>query len=425
MLDRNFVLANADAVALNCKNRGVDLDIARFVEIETERRKTDQALQDAQRTSNALASAKDLSVDQKREKGRELRELRESLKAKLDTLQADADALLLRVPNMTHPDSPVGRDDKDNKEIDRNAVPIPTYAFPVRDHVALGELHGILDTEGGSKVAGPGFYFLKGDGARLELALQNFAVEFLAKRGYVPHITPDLARDSVMQGTGFTPRGNETNTYRIEGEDLSLIATSEITLCGLYQDTILDEADLPIRIAGVSHCFRTERAAGRATRGLYRVHQFTKVEMVVIATPDQSEEIHRELLANERAVFDALELPYRVLDICTGDLGGAAYRKYDLEAWMPGRGNGGEFGEVTSTSNCTDFQARRLNIRYRRGPKDKPNFVHTLNGTGIALGRAMVAILENNQEADGSVRLPKVLHAFMGQDRLVPRAPKA
>lgn len=425
MLDRNFVLANAEAVALNCRNRGVDVDVSRFVEIETDRRRTDQALQDAQRESNALASAKDLSVEQKREKGRELRERRESLKTKLDALQAEADALLLRIPNMTHPDSPVGRDDKDNKEIDRNAVPAPSFAFKPRDHVALGDLHGIIDTEGGSKVAGPGFYFLKGDGARLELALQNFAVDFLARRGYVPHITPDIARDSILQGTGFAPRGTETNTYRIEEHDLSLIATSEITLCGLYQDAILDEADLPIRIAGVSHCFRTERAAGRATRGLYRVHQFTKVEMVVIATPDQSEEMHRELLANERAVFDALELPYRVLDICTGDLGGAAYRKYDLEAWMPGRGEGGEFGEVTSTSNCTDYQARRLNIRYRRAPKDKPLFVHTLNGTGIALGRAMIAILENNQEADGSVRLPKALHAFMGKDRLAPPPAKA
>lgn len=425
MLDRNFVLANADAVAANCRNRGVDVDLARFVELEAERRRADQALQDAQRESNALAAAKDLTVDQKREKGRELRERREALKLRVDALQAEADTLLLRVPNMTHPESPIGRDDKDNKEIDRNGVPHPSFAFATRDHVALGDHLGIIDTEGGSKVAGPGFYFLKGDGARLELALQNFAVEFLAKRGWIPHITPDMARDTILQGTGFTPRGAETNTYRVEDHELSLIATAEITLCGLYQDTILEEAELPIRIAGISHCFRTERAAGRATRGLYRVHQFTKVEMVAITTPEESEAMHRELLKNERDIFDALELPYRVLDICTGDLGGAAYRKYDLEAWMPGRGQGGEFGEVTSTSNCTDFQARRLNIRYRKGPKDRPLFAHTLNGTGIALGRAMVAILENNQQADGSVRLPKVLQAFMGQDAIVPRAKRA
>ena len=421
MLDRNFILAHLADVAANCRNRGVEVDLERFAAIDAERKKTDQALQDAQREANALAAAKELSVDQKREQGRVLRDRRETLKAALETLQTETDALLLRIPNMTHPDSPTGRDDKDNKEIDRNAIPAPTFDFVPRDHVALGDLLGIIDTEGGSKVAGPGFYFLKGDGSRLELALQNFAVEFLAKRGYVPHITPDMARDSILQGTGFTPRGAETNTYRIEDHDMSLIATAEITLCGLYQDTILDEAELPIRIAGVSHCFRTERAAGRATRGLYRVHQFTKVEMVVIATPEQSEAVHAELLANERAIFDALELPYRVLDICTGDLGGAAYRKYDLEAWMPGRGQGGEFGEVTSTSNCTDYQARRLNIRYRKSPKDKPIFAHTLNGTGIALGRAMVAILENNQLADGSVRLPQVLQNFMGQTHIVPR----
>lgn len=422
MLDRAYILAHADNVAENCRNRGVDVDVAAFVSAETARRAADKALQEAQAAANALASAKDLSVDRKREQGKALREKREALKAEADRLAAEADALLIRIPNLTHPESPIGRDDKDNKEIARNAVPIPAFDFKPRDHVALGDLHGIIDTEGGSKVAGPGFYFLKGDGALLELALQNFAVNFLAQRGYVPHITPDIARDSVLMGTGFVPRGNETNTYHIEETELSLIATSEITLCGLYQDTILDAKDLPIRIAGVSHCFRTERAAGRATRGLYRVHQFTKVEMVVIAPPENSEALHRELLANERDIFDALEIPYRVLDICTGDLGAAAYRKYDLEAWMPGRGDGGEFGEITSTSNCTEFQARRLNIRYRTGPKEKPLYAHTLNGTAIALGRAMIAILENNQRADGTIAVPKVLRPLLGKDVLTPPA---
>lgn len=420
MLDRAYVLANADKVAENCRNRGVDVDVPAFVAAENARRDADKALQAAQTEANALASDKSLSVDEKRERGKALREKREALKAEVDKRTEEADALLWRIPNMTHPASPIGRDDHDNKEIERNAVAIPKFDFAPRDHVALGELHGIIDTEGGSKVAGPGFYFLKGDGALLELALQNFAVNFLAQRGYVPHITPDIARDSILLGTGFVPRGNETNTYHIEDTDLSLIATAEITLCGLYQDTILDAAQLPIRIAGVSHCFRTERAAGRATRGLYRVHQFTKVEMVVIAPPEQSEALHQELLTNERDIFNALEIPYRVLDICTGDLGAAAYRKYDLEAWMPARGNGGEFGEITSTSNCTEFQARRLNIRYRTEPKGKPLYVHTLNGTAIALGRAMIAILENNQQADGSVVVPKALRPFLGKDVLTP-----
>lgn len=422
MLDRAYVLANAEKVAENCRNRGVDVDVPAFVAAENARRDADKALQAAQTEANALASDKSLSVDEKRERGKALREKREALKAEVDKRTEEADALLWRIPNMTHPASPIGRDDHDNKEIERNAVAIPKFDFAPRDHVALGELHGIIDTEGGSKVAGPGFYFLKGDGALLELALQNFAVNFLAQRGYVPHITPDIARDSILLGTGFVPRGNETNTYHIEDTDLSLIATAEITLCGLYQDTILDAAQLPIRIAGVSHCFRTERAAGRATRGLYRVHQFTKVEMVVIAPPEQSEALHQELLTNERDIFNALEIPYRVLDICTGDLGAAAYRKYDLEAWMPARGQGGEFGEITSTSNCTEFQARRLNIRYRTEPKGKPLYVHTLNGTAIALGRAMIAILENNQQADGSVVVPKALRPFLGKDVLTPPA---
>ena len=232
-------------------------------------------------------------------------------------------------------------------------------------------------------------------------------------------ITPDLARDEIIQGTGYIPRGPETQIYSIENSGLSLVATAEITLGGLYADQTVDADALPIKLCGISHCYRTEAGAhGRATRGIYRVHQFTKVEMFAFTLPDQSDAMLDHICELECRLFDGLEVPYRVVDTATGDLGGPAYRKFDLEAWMPGRG---DWGEVTSTSNCTDYQARRLNARYKVKGEKGTHFVHTLNGTAIAVSRAMIAVLENHQQADGSVLVPEVLRAWVGKDRIVPR----
>jgi seryl-tRNA synthetase len=250
----------------------------------------------------------------------------------------------------------------------------------------------------------------------------QYALSTLIAEGYTPIITPDLARVEVLEGIGFIPRGPEAQIYAVENTDLCLIATAEITLGGMHKDRTFDELQLPIKYVGLSHCFRTEAGApGRDTRGLYRVHQFTKVEMFAFTTPDQSEDLHRELLAIEEKVFQGLGLPYQVIDTCTGDLGGPAYRKYDLEAWMPGRGEKGEYGEVTSTSNCTDYQARRLNIRYKIPGQKGTRFVHTLNGTAVACTRAILAILENYQQADGSVVVPESLRKWVGKDRIGPR----
>jgi seryl-tRNA synthetase len=230
----------------------------------------------------------------------------------------------------------------------------------------------------------------------------------------------------VLEGIGFLPRDpdpDKRQIYSLADTDLCLIATAEITLGGMHREQIFDELDLPKRYVGLSHCFRTEAGApGRDTRGLYRVHQFTKVEMFAFCTPDQSEDLHKELLRIEEDVFQGLGLPYQVIDTCTGDLGGPAYRKYDLEAWMPGRGEGGEYGEVTSTSNCTDYQARRLAIRYRTPKQKGTRFVHTLNGTAVACTRALLAILENYQQADGSVVVPEVLRRWVGKERIGPPA---
>ena len=252
----------------------------------------------------------------------------------------------------------------------------------------------------------------------LELALQRYALDVLMREGFTPTITPDLARNEILQGTGYIPRGPETQIYSIADTDLSLVATAEITLGGLLSGEILDPAKLPIKLCGISHCYRTEAGAGgRAARGLYRVHQFTKVEMFAFTLPEQSEAMLDYFCDLECRLFDGLGIAYRVVDTATGDLGGPAYRKFDLEAWMPGRGDQGEYGEVTSTSNCTDYQARRLGIRYRTGEKGTA-FVHTLNGTAIAISRALIAMLENYQQADGSVVVPEVLRSWVGRDRI-------
>ncbi|HKH10947.1 MAG TPA: serine--tRNA ligase, partial [Rubrobacter sp.] len=324
----------------------------------------------------------------------------------------------LKIPNMTHPDSPIGRDDSENVEIRRSGE-IPEFSFELKDHVELGELLGIIDFEAGAKTTGSKFYFLRGDAVLLELGLIRYALDLLAGYGYEPTITPDLARDEALVGTGFIPRGPETQIYSVEDSDLSLVATAEIPLAGQLTDEIVEEERLPLRYAGLSHCFRTEAGShGRASRGLYRVHQFTKVEMFAFTTPENSEAVHEEMVEIEERIFQGLGLPYRVVDICTGDLGGAAYRKYDLEAWMPGRD---DFGEVTSTSNTTDYQARRLRIRYRKDG-GRPQLLHTLNGTALAMSRALIALLEVYQQEDGSVKLPDALVPYVGKERIEPPA---
>ncbi|MCS7271612.1 MAG: serine--tRNA ligase, partial [Gemmataceae bacterium] len=332
-------------------------------------------------------------------------------------------AQLRLIPNLTHPAAPIGPDASANVVL-RQVGQKRQFDFPPRDHVALCETLHLADFEGGAKVAGQKFYYLTHDGALLELALVQYALHKAMAHGYVPLITPDLARTEVLEGIGFLPRDPNPNTrqiYTIADSELCLIATAEITLGGLHKDEIFDEAELPRRYVGLSHCFRTEAgAAGRETRGLYRVHQFTKVELFAFTTPEQSEALHEEIRTIEEEIFQGLGIPYQVVDTCTGDLGGPAYRKYDLEAWMPGRGSHGEYGEVTSTSNCTDYQARRLNIRYKSKNFKGTRFVHTLNGTAIACTRAMIAILENYQQADGTVVVPEVLRPWMGKERLTP-----
>ncbi len=421
MLDAQFIRENLDAVKANCRHRNVAADVDRVVQLDDQRKRLVQDTQILQQRQNGISKLipKEKDKDKKQaliQEGRELRDKVGALEAQVKEVEARLTEVLMTIPNMTHPQAPVGNE---NKVLRTSGAPRP-FGFEAKDHIALAEALNLVDFEAGSAVAGQKFYFLKNDGALLELALIQYAMNTLIDAGYTPIITPDVARVDVLEGIGFMPRGPETQIYSLANTDLCLVATAEITLGGMHRDQILEELQLPIKYVGLSHCFRTEAGApGRDTRGLYRVHQFTKVEMFAFCTPDQSDSIHQELLALEEKIFQGLGLPYQVIDTCTGDLGGPAYRKFDLEAWMPGRGQAGEWGEVTSTSNCTDFQARRLNIRYK-SPKHKgTRFVHTLNGTAVASTRAILAILENYQQADGTVLIPEVLRTWMrGKERI-------
>ena len=421
MLDCRFIVENAELVKQNCANRGTQVDVDRFVELEQSRKsrliEVEELNRKANEVSRSIGKAKDQAErESRKEQGRQLRQQTQSAQAELDSVAAELDELLRQIPNLSHPDAPVGADDQANIELFHGKTPLPEFDFKPLDHVELAEKLDLVDFEAGANVAGHGFYFLKNDAVLLELALQRYAIETLIGEGFTPVTTPDLARNDVLAGIGFIPRGPETQIYSVENTDLSLIATAEITLGGMLAGQTLDAESLPKLLCGISHCFRTEAGAhGRATRGLYRVHQFTKIEMFVFTLPEESDAMLDRLREIECRLFDGLEIPYRVVDTATGDLGGPAYRKFDLEAWMPGRG---EFGEVTSTSNCTDYQARRLNIRYRVKGEKGTRFLHTLNGTAIAVSRALIALLENHQQADGSVLIPEVLRPWMGKDRI-------
>jgi len=321
--------------------------------------------------------------------------------------------LMLQIPNPALKDVPKGKGEAENIEL-KVVGDKPKFKFKPKDHVELAEKLDIIDFKRAAKVVGSGYYFLKGDGAMLELALVQYGLKFLAERGFMPIITPDLARDRYYLGTGYQPKGPEAQTYRIEETDLGLIATAEVTLAGYHADETLLSEELPMKYAGYSHCFRREEGAyGKYSRGMYRVHQFSKVEMFAYCTPSDSQKIHEGLLHTEEEFWQSLKIPYRVLEMCTGDLGAQAVKKYDLEAWMPGRG---DWGEITSTSNTTDFQARRLGIKTKINGETA--YAHTLNGTLVATSRGPIAILENNQQEDGSVVVPKVLQPYMGKEKI-------
>lgn len=424
MLDYKFIKDNLAAVKENIKNRNMKADADKVVELYDEQTSLVTKEQDLQQKRNENARQMKQKLDDATRKtlieaGKKIKESISEIETKLEKVRADLETAARQIPNMIHPDAPIGKLDTENLEVKKVGTP-RKFDFEPKDHVQIAEELDLLDFDRGTKVSGPKFYYLKNEAVFLEQALIQYALNILRKHNFELFITPDIAKEEILKGIGFNPRGNESNVYSIEDEGTCLVATAEITLGGYHSGEILDKAKLPLFYGGLSHCFRREAgAAGQFSKGLYRVHQFDKVEMFVYCTPEQSDELHHKLREIEEEIFTGLGLPFHVVDTCSGDLGAPAYRKWDLEAWMPGR-NGGEYGEVTSTSNCTDYQARRLNIKYK-DDDGKNKYVHTLNGTAIAVGRAMLAILENYQNEDGSVTIPEVLVPFCGFSKIGPK----
>ncbi len=417
MLDLKFIKDNLDAVKKNIADRFMKADADQVVALFDRRNALLRDLEEERRKRNDNAAAMKGKVEAEKrtaliEEGKSLKERIAVLEAESSQVEARLDEEARKIPNMAHPEAPVGREDKDNLEVKRSLEPTK-FDFEPKDHVQLGQELDIIDFDAATRVSGTKFYYLKNQGVILELALVRYALDILMKKGFTLFTTPDVAKTEVLEGIGFNPRGAESNVYTIEGEGTCLIGTAEITLGGYYSGSILDRAALPLRLAGLSHCFRREAgAAGQFSKGLYRVHQFTKVEMFAYTLPEDSSRMHEELRGIEEEIFAGLGIPFRVVDTCTGDLGAPAYRKWDLEAWMPGR-NGGEWGEVTSTSNCTDYQARRLNVKYK-DEEGKNRHVHMLNGTAIACSRGLIAVIENFQQKDGSIRMPPALIPYCG-----------
>lgn len=409
MLDIQYIRENPDKVKKGVKDKGYDPKIVdEVLSLDLARRKLVKKIEDLRAEKNIAAKQKDIK------KGKEVKRKLQKLEPNLEKAEKDFLEALNKVPNLPSPKTPVGKGEEENVVVRKWGKP-KKFDFKPLDHLELGKKLGILDFETGAKVAGSQFYFLYGDGALLELALISYAFEKLTKEGFLPAITPDLAKSRYYLGTGYIPKGDEAQTYTIEGEDLGLIATAEVTLAGSHADEVIPESKLPLKYIGYSHCFRKEAGAyGKYSKGIYRVHEFTKAEMFIYCVPEESDNFHEYLLKMEEEIYRELGLPYRVLEMCTGDLGAMAARKFDIEAWMPSKD---EYGEVTSTSNCTDYQARNLNIKLKRRD-GKNEYLHMLNGTAIATSRTILAVLENYQNEDGSVDIPKVLQKWMGKEKI-------
>ncbi|MFA7309118.1 MAG: serine--tRNA ligase [Patescibacteria group bacterium] len=409
MLDLKFIRENVELVKKNCQDRRVIVDLDRLVVLDDERREMMQQIEVLRAERNQKSTSKPSEEEMARLKS--VGDVISQKEQELEKVQEKLVALWMQIPNLTHPQTPIGSEE-DFKTVFES--PKPTFPFETKDHETLMNNLNVIDFERGAKVAGAKFYFTKGDLVRLNFALLQYGMDVLATYGYELVETPDLAKTEILTGTGYNPRGDaQDQIYTIENTDLSLIATAEITMGGYHQDEVLDLSKGPKKYAAISHCFRKEAGAyGRTSKGLYRVHQFTKLEMFIYCKPEESEAMHQELLSIEREICDGLEIPYRVIDIASSDLGGPAYRKYDIEAWMTMLDN---WGEITSTSNCTDYQARRLKIRYK-DEEGKTQLVHTLNGTAVVLSRFPIALFENHQQADGSIAIPKVLQKYLGKE---------
>ncbi len=412
MLDIQYIRENPKKVQEGADKKQVDVDIDKLLKVDEKRRKLIQEVEDIRakknKASKKIAAADE---DEKKEIINEMQKLdkeNEGKEEKLKKVEEEFESLMKKIPNPPLDDVPYGETDEDNKVIEQIGEK-PDFNFEPKDHLELGEMHDIIDTKRASKTSGARFGFLKGEAVQIQFALVNLALENLTKRGFYPIVAPEMIRPEMMEGMGYTERGRDEIFY-IEKDNLFMAGTSEQVIGPMHTDEILDKKDLPKKYVGYSSCFRREAGSyGKDTRGILRLHQFDKVEMFSFTTPDNSREQHELFFEIEREMMEKLEIPHQLIDICTADLGDPAAKKYDIEAWMPGQQ---KYRETHSTSNCTDFQARRLNIRYRKDNGDL-EYVHMVNGTLFAIGRILIAILENNQNEDGTIDIPEILHKYL------------
>ncbi|MCB9832441.1 MAG: serine--tRNA ligase [Planctomycetes bacterium] len=423
MLDLKFVRANPELVKAGALKKRIACEVDRVLELDLEVRqlKTESETKKAEQNRATkeipalTGEAKAAAIQAMKQLGVEQKALDQQVREK----EAELRELLLRIPNPPGEEVPDGADDTENVELRREGEPT-VFDFEPKDHIELGQLHDMFDFERATRIAGSRTYFLKNAGALLELSVLRLALDHMTAKGYAPMLVPNLVRREAMEGTAYFP-GGEDQAYCTERDELYLIGTAEVPLTSFHAGEILELADLPKKVCGWSNCFRREAgAAGRDTRGLYRIHQFQKIEQVIVCEADEevSKAFHAEILRNSEEVLQMLELPYRVVNVCSGDLGSGQIQKFDIETWMPSRGN---WGETHSASRFHEFQARRLNLRYRDA-EGKVRFCHTLNNTVIASPRVLIPLLENHQRADGSIYLPKALRPYLGgRELLEPR----
>jgi seryl-tRNA synthetase len=425
MLDIKFVRENPEAVRENLKKRGMHekiQDVNQLLSLDSKWRELLIEADRLRRSRNEITQA----IAQARKKGQETTSLLKQAEAipekirtievQVDDYKKQADTLLLNIPNMVHESVPFGKDENDNQEVKKWGK-IPEFNFKPLDHIDLGLKQDLIDIERAGRVAGARFYYLRRDLVRLNYALIQYGLDFMLKKGYELYQPPYFLHRDIIAGAVALSDFEDT-IYKVEGEDLYLLPTAEHALLGLHNDDIVQKDSLPLRYAGISPCFRKEAGAhGRDTKGIFRVHQFEKVEQFIFSLPEESWNLHEELLHNVEEFWQSLGIPYHVVNVCTGDLGTVAAKKYDLEAWLPGQG---KYREMASCSNCTGYQAVRSKVRYREKTSDPTKHVHTLNSTLVATERAIVAILENKQRADGTVEIPGVLQHYMSGQRSIP-----
>jgi len=427
VLDIRFVRESPDAVRENLRKRGLPEKIEELdhlLSLDSKWRETLAEADRLRRTRNEITQ----KIAETRKKGGDTESLLKQaetvperikeLEANVDQYKAQVETILLNLPNMVHESVPFGKDDNDNQELKKWGE-LPKFSFKPLDHIEIGERNHLIDLESAARVAGARFYYLEEDLVQLNYALIQYGLDFIKKKHYRLYQPPYFLHKNIIAGA-VALSDFEDMIYKIESEDLYLLPTAEHALLALHNDGIIELDQLPLRYAGVSPCFRKEAGAhGRDTKGIFRIHQFEKVEQFIFSTPEASWKLHEELLGNAEEFWQSLRIPYRVVNVCTGDLGTVAAKKYDVEAWLPGQG---KYREVVSCSNCTSYQAVRSKVRYREKTSAPTKYVHTLNSTLVATERAIVAILENKQRADGTIEIPGVLQHYMGGQTSIPKA---